>query len=263
MTTVTREPIPFWARFFLAFADISIFNAPGRPFMKVAWAVNLHKIFTLFIIYAMMSYYANFSVGAWVFLGLHGIYGYCWLIKDLGFRDHQLENKLSFLGFINLYLLLIAWYWLMPWLFIARGIEPSSFMLFFAIAIHTLGVVTMIAGDGQRHWILKYRNQPGLIQEGMYRYTRNPNYLGELMLYAAYALLASHWIAWVIYGYMAIYFLARMKGKDNAISRHSGWAEYKAQSGLVIPWALLNGRAIMDRVSKNHKKAAGAQLHEK
>jgi hypothetical protein len=62
---------------------------------------------------------------------------------------------------------------------------------------------------------------------------------------------------------MAIYFLARMKGKDNAISRHSGWAEYKAQSGLVIPWALLNGRAIMDRVSKNHKKAAGAQLHEK
>ena len=83
------------------------------------------------------------------------------------------------------------------------------------------------------------------------------------MLYAAYALLASHWIAWVIYSYMAIYFLARMKGKDNAISRHPGWQEYKAQSGLVIPWALINGRALLDRINKNSKKITGTHIHEK
>lgn len=220
MNNVRREPVPFWARFFLAFADITIFSAPGRPFIKVAWAVDLHKIFTLFIIYGMMTYYANFSAGAWVFLALHSIYGYCWLIKDFGFRDHQLESKLRFLGFINLYVLLIARYWLIPWLFIGREIEPSGLLLFVAIGIHTVGVVTMVAGDGQRHWILKYRSESGLITECMYRYTRNPNYLGELMLYSAYTLFANHWLAWMIYGYMAVYFLARMKGKDNVVSRH-------------------------------------------
>jgi protein-S-isoprenylcysteine O-methyltransferase Ste14 len=253
-----REAIPLWARFFLAFADKTIFNAPGKPRIKVAWAVDAHKIFTLFIIYGMMSYYQNFSTAAWVFMGLHGIYGYCWLIKDFGFRDHQLEQKMSLLGSVNLYLLLIAWYWLMPWLMISRHLEPSGPVLFAAIAIHTLGVVTMIAADGQRHWVMKYRSQPGLITDGVYKYTRNPNYLGELMLYSAYAILASHWIAWAIYGYMAIYFLARMKNKDHAISRHPGWQEYKAQTGLLIPWRLITGQAIADRLSLRREQFSEA-----
>ena len=251
----TREPIPFWARFFLKFADVCIFNAPGKPRIKVAWAVDIHKILTLFIVYAMMHHFQNFTTGAWVYLALHGIYGYCWLIKDFGFRDHQLNDKLSFIGFFNLYAMLIAWYWLIPYLFLSRFIEPSGFVLFVAIALHTLGVVTMIAADGQRHWAMKYRTRSGLFTDGMCRYTRNPNYLGELMLYAAYALLAAHWIAWVIYAYMALYFLARMKGKDHAISRHPGWAEYKAQSGLLIPWRILNGRALYDRWQEHSARA--------
>jgi len=34
--------------------------------------------------------------------------------------------------------------------------------------------------------------------------------------------------------------------KDASISRHPGWAGYKARSGLLIPWAFFNGRAIAD-----------------
>jgi protein-S-isoprenylcysteine O-methyltransferase Ste14 len=253
-----REPIPGWARAFLALVDKLIWNAPGKPRIRVAWAVDFHKIFTLFIIYAMMNYYDNFTTTAWVYLGLHGIYGYCWLIKDFGFRDHQFNDRISVLASINLYVFLIGWYWITPWLLISRFIEPSGAVVFAAIAIHTLGVVTMMAADGQRHWILKYRQQPGLITDGVYRYTRNPNYLGELMLYAAYPMLAQHWIAWAIYAYMASYFLARMKNKDHAISRHPGWQEYKQQTGLLIPWRLLTGAAIADRLkqSPSHPEAS-------
>ncbi|MCV7226628.1 hypothetical protein [Mycolicibacterium komossense] len=28
--------------------------------------------------------------------------------------------------------------------------------------------------------------------------TRNPNYLGEILIYAAYALLSMHWISWIV-----------------------------------------------------------------
>lgn len=260
MTDSNREPIPFWARFFLAFADKTIWSAPGKSRIKIAWAVDFHKIFTLFIIYGMMNYYNNFTTTAWVFLGLHGIYGYCWLVKDFGFRDHSLDQKMSWLGAINMYLFLVAWYWLMPWLAISRFVEVSGFTLFLAIAVHTLGVVVMVAADGQRHWILKYRNGSGLITEGMCRYTRNPNYLGEIMLYSAYAILANHWIAWAIFAYMTLYFLARMKNKDHAISRHEGWDEYKRNTGLVIPWGLINGRALFENLgSKKHQTIKGAK----
>jgi len=239
-----REPIPLWSKPLLWVNDRLIFEAPGKPVIQVNWAVNFHKIVTLFLVYWMMHFTNNFSDGAWVYLALHGIYGYCWLIKAFGFRDLQFENKISWFGVFNLYALLVAWYWLIPWLFLSRHIEPSGFDLFVAIGIHTLGVVIMLAADGQRHWVTRY--QKGLMTFGMCRYTRNPNYLGEMMLYFAYAYLADHWAAWAVFGYMCVYFLARMMRKDHSISRHPGWAAYKKQSGLVIPWAIFNGRAFRD-----------------
>jgi protein-S-isoprenylcysteine O-methyltransferase Ste14 len=124
-------------------------------------------------------------------------------------------------------------------------------MLAVAVALHTIGVVTMIAADGQRHFILK--NKSGLFTGGLYAYTRNPNYLGETMLYSAYALLAQHWLAWAIVGYAVFStFLPRMYQKDYALSRHSGWVAYKAKTGLIIPWGMLNGRALFDRLSGKH-----------
>ena len=244
-----RETVPTWTKPLTWFADTFIFKAAGTPVIKLAWAVNFHKIITLFLTFFMMVFYDNFTDGAWVYLALHGIYGYCWLIKDLGFRDHQLEEKMSVLGVVGLYVFLIGLYWLIPWLFISRQVIPTGPELFVAIAVHTLGVTTMISADGQRHFCLKHKK--GLITYGMYKYTRNPNYLGETMIYASYAFLAQHWLAWVIVGYMTFgVFLPRLYNKDHAISRHEGWADYKKQSSLLIPWALINGRAIKDMLQR-------------
>ena len=247
-SNTNREPIPRWAKPILWINDNLIFEAPGKKRIQINRAINFHKIITLFLIYAMMHLTDNFSTGAWVYLSLHGIYGYCWLIKDFGFRDLAFEAKISFFGTFNVYAILIAWYWLTPWLFLSSHTSPSGPEIFFAIAIHTLGVVTMISADAQRHWVTKTRQ--GLMDFGMCKYTRNPNYLGEIMLYFAYAYLANHWASWTIFGYMVIYFLARMVRKDHSISRHPGWDAYKQQSGLLIPWALINGRAIRDLINK-------------
>ncbi len=240
-----RASIPVWAKALATFQSVAIWEFPGKKVLKLAWAVNFHKFITLFLILGMMSFYNNYSIGAWVYLALHGIYGYCWLIKDFGFRDHRLESKLSLGGVVNLYWALIALYWLIPWLFISRHIVPSGFDLFFAVSLHTLGVVLMIAADCQRHFSLKYRK--ALITSGVFKYTRNPNYLGEIMLYSAYAYLANHWIAWLVVAYAVITtFLPNMYAKDYSISRHEGWDEYSKQSSFLIPWRLFNGLALID-----------------
>jgi protein-S-isoprenylcysteine O-methyltransferase Ste14 len=258
MNVEQRDPIPGWAKLALKIVDSLSFEAPGRPVVKVAWAVNFHKIFTAFLVLWMMFAFNNFSVGAWVYLALHGIYGYCWLIKDFGFRDHQLESRLSVTGTAGLYVGLIGLYWIIPFLFLSRHVEPSGFDLFLAVSLHTLGVVTMIAADGQRHWALKYRT--GLIKDGMFRYTRNPNYLGEVMLYSAYAYLANHWVAWLIIAYMTFFaFIPRMYRKDHSLSRYPGWAQYKATSGVLIPWGLLNGRALVDLFRDDSSVPAASQ----
>lgn len=242
MTEEHKDTMPGWASLALRIVDGLSFDAPGRKVLKVYHAVNFHKIVTAFLVFGMMYWYGNWSTAAWVYVALHGIYGYCWLIKDFGFRDHQLEAGISLAGTVGLYIGLIGLYWIIPWLFISRHVQPDNLDLFFAICLHTLGVVIMIAADCQRHFTLKYRK--GLITDGMFRYTRNPNYLGEVMLYSSYAYLAEHWLAWVLIAYMTVFaFLPRLYRKDVSLSRHSGWREYKSQTGLLIPWALLNGRA--------------------
>lgn len=245
----SRKKAPGWARFFYWCFDYFTVFGGGPKIVTLQWGVNIHKIFTAFLIYAMMVYYDNFSIAAWVFLSLHGIYGYTWLIKDLAYPNPAFEKRMTIFGIAYLYGGLIAWYWLMPWLLIARHIEPSGFIIFLAVAVHTLGVTFMATADVQKNLLIRYRK--GLITEGVCAYTRNPNYLGEIMIYSAYALLASHWIAWAILFYATVFvFFPRMLVKDASISRHPGWAEYKAKSGLLIPWAFFDGRAIRDLLKK-------------
>jgi protein-S-isoprenylcysteine O-methyltransferase Ste14 len=64
-------------------------------------------------------------------------------------------------------------------------------------------------------------------------------------------LLAGHWLAWAILAYASVtVFFPRMLAKDASIARYPGWADYKARTGLLIPWALLNGRALADLVKR-------------
>ena len=88
----------------------------------------------------------------------------------------------------------------------------------------------------------------GLIANGMFAYTRNPNFLGEIMIYATYAILAASIFGWIfVLLQWFLLFLPRMLVKDASISRHPDWAEYKARSGLLIPWRILSGRAFFDK----------------
>lgn len=103
----------------------------------------------------------------------------------------------------------------------------------------------MIAADCQKHFSLKYRR--GLITDGVFTYTRNPNFLGEILIYATYALLASHWIAYAVLAYAVVIFYSRMLVKDASISRYPGWDSYQKQSSRLIPWRIVP--AIFNRNS--------------
>jgi protein-S-isoprenylcysteine O-methyltransferase Ste14 len=210
----------------------------GPKVLKLAWVINFQKGGTLLFIGALMLWYQNFSTVAWVYLALHGSYGVCWLLKHFVFPDPGWEVRVTFGGALMSFALVLALYWVFPWLLISNVLGPrtaaSNALLAFCIALHSLGVVLMMSADCQKYFTLRARK--GLIDDGFFRYVRNPNYLGEMMVYGSYALLVGHWIPWLILGWVWLgFFLPNMLLKDASMSRHAGWAAYKARTGLLLP----------------------------
>ena len=54
----------------------------------------------------------------------------------------------------------------------------------------------MLGSDAQKYFIL--REKKGLIWDGYMLWTRNPNYLGEMMLYSAFACIINSRNYWII-----------------------------------------------------------------
>ena len=90
-------------------------RTPANWSLRVDQAINVQKFATVFVIYGMMNFYDNFSVYAWVYLGLHGIYGYTWLIKDLAFPNGAFQKRMTILGvppgFCTIFIGSETWKW--------------------------------------------------------------------------------------------------------------------------------------------------------
>jgi protein-S-isoprenylcysteine O-methyltransferase Ste14 len=95
----------------------------------------------------------------------------------------------------------------------------------------------MIAADAQKHFTLRYKK--GLITDGIHRYIRHPNYLGEMMIYGSFALLTWHWFpALVLTWVWLMLFAVNMVMKEASMSRHPEWTEYKQRTWWLIPFIL-------------------------
>ena len=80
-----------------------------------------------------------------------------------------------------------------------------------------------------------------MIKDGFYKYTRSPNYLGEMMIYLSFACVVNHWLAYtiIVWSWFTI-FLARIFQKEMSFRRKKGWEVYSKISCPLLP--KINGR---------------------
>lgn len=220
--------------------DYIVFDFLGGPkHLKFAWVVNFQKAGTFLFLGFLIAWYDNSSVGAWIYLALHGSYGLIWLMKDLTFPDPNWQRRCTWGGGIAAFLGVLGPYWLIGWLLISGTVDPQypiQDVAWYTLCIttHTLGIGIMIAADCQKYYTL--RVQRGLIDDGMFRYIRHPNYLGEIMIYGSYALMVYHWLPWVILAWVWLgLFAVNMTMKEASMSRYEKWDEYQKKSGMLIP----------------------------
>lgn len=169
--------------------------------------------------------------------------GVFWFLKDTIFPDPAFQCN------VTLGSALIAWVaalgpYLVPAYRLASG-KASNDVSFerawLCTLLYVFGVVIMLLADSQKFYVLKYKK--GLIADGIMRHTRNPNYLGEMMIYGSFVILVNDWVSYIcVVQVWCTLFVLRIWQKERSLKQKEGWAQYKRTSWILIP--KINGRTI-------------------
>jgi protein-S-isoprenylcysteine O-methyltransferase Ste14 len=246
-TAVIPPGAPAWAAAMRRFNNWLMLDLGGGPRpWKFSWIINFQKAGTFFFLGFLMWLYADrtpaaTSAAAWVYLAMHGSYGLVWLLKDMTFPDPNWQTRITIGGGLAA-LFGLAMYWSFGWLLISGTSQPDYPLpdpAWFALCVSLtiLGSVIMIAADAQKFFTLRVKR--GLITDGMHKYIRHPNYLGEMMIYGSFALMVWHWLPWLWLAYVWLgLFAVNMVMKEASMSRYPEWAAYKKRTWWLVPYVL-------------------------
>lgn len=203
--------------------------------MKQKHFIDSHKALTGPAVLLMMYFHGTWDLtAAWVYLALHGSYGLLWGIKSRVFPDASWERPCG-IGFGLLIWAALSLYWIAPWLLITREINPHPAIIALCVAVYAIGVFLHFAADMQKHFHLKYR-AGSLLNDGLWSRTRNPNYLGELLIYGAFVSLPLHWAPpLVLLLFLSAVWVPNMRRKDQSLARYPEFEAWKQRSGLLLP----------------------------
>lgn len=200
--------------------------------------IDSHKGSNAVAIVALMTYFTAWhNETAWVYLALHGTYGLLWILKSRLFPDKQWERPVPWsLGVATWGLLTL--YWVGPYIITSRDLHAAPWALGLCVAMWGLGVFLHFASDMQKHMHLQLR--PGtLLTDGLWARVRNPNYLGEFLIYFSFCLLSMHWAPMTVLAFVVLtVWLPNMIKKDRSLSRYPEFAAWKQRSWLVVPYVL-------------------------
>ena len=109
--------------------------------------------------------------------------------------------------------------------------------------IWLIGFSIEVLSDRQlRLFIANPDNKGQLMTQGLWRYSRHPNYFGELTLWWGLGIMALSvpfgWISLVgptLISFLII-FISGIPPTERAFSGRPGWAEYKRRTSVLIPW---------------------------
>ena len=131
--------------------------------------------------------------------------------------------------------------------------DPSPVQLCCYVTMFTLGIWLHHTADTQKYFVLRARR--GLITDGLFSRCRNPNYLGEMMIYAAFAgnraltnrklsqniiipaFGLNHpmwWWSWanLLQVWVGLFYPSWL-AKDRSMSRYPEWSQYISQTGKM------------------------------
>ena len=166
--------------------------------------------------------------------------------EDRRYQKIRADNEPGF-QFKSLYIVfglqaVLAWIISLPLLGIVLGGEPLGWLDMAATALWLVGFGFETVGDQQ---LASFKANPGnagkVLDQGLWRYTRHPNYFGEACIWWAYYLFALSTGAWwsIIGPVLVTFLLLRVSGvallEKDIGERRPAYRDYIARTNAFFP----------------------------
>lgn len=146
--------------------------------------------------------------------------------------------------YIKIYLVQAACILLISTPLVAIETSPRhvwSWLIWLGFAVWAAGILFESVADAQLKRFLNGRKDHGVMQHGLWRYSRHPNYFGEIVTWTGAGLVAGglgHW--WGLIGPVVIAFLiTQISGippVEKRYARDHAYQVYARKTSLLIPW---------------------------
>lgn len=222
---------------FAKFSELSLKHLPPKthysPSSKI---IDFTKSTMMMFCILLMVMTRNYSLRAVFYSAIHGTYGLIWFMKSqYFFPDPGFSEPIS-LGSQILTGVALGNYYLIPiaTMFGKYPYDIERGRVFVVIVLFIMGSFLMVGADCQKYFTLQHKK--GLISTGFFSKTRNPNYLGEMMIYYGFVLICNQtWVYVLITAQFCFLFFVRNANKELSLFKKEGAKSYFEQSNVLIP----------------------------
>lgn len=227
--------------FSLIFGNASVYDpywSVQPPVILICFASGGRVTLLSGLLIAVVAFWAIRLTANWAYT-FHGLDCQDWRYTMLKEKTGVFYPIINFVG-IHMVPTLVVYGCTLPGVYaLLNNLTASAGSIIF-LGVSLGAVLMQGAADVQMHKYRKNRSTP-FIRVGLWKHSRHPNYLGEILMWwgVALAVVCSAPDCWyLILGAVAntVLFLAvSIPMADGRQSRKEGFAEYKAQTRMLLP----------------------------
>ena len=215
-------------------------DTPGRESGRWSQltAINGAKALTIVLLLALAATLGVRDMRQVLYLSLHISYCLWWLIEQWLFplRKEQIFNeRVGFGGFV-MALLFIGVLYALPGLAAFLNPAPISHeTVALGVGLFVFGSLINATADVQK--MTAKAMGAGLVADGIWRKVRHVNYLGDLLRYLSFAVVAGLAWAYVVPALVLLLYLQRIGQKERQMgAKYGEFAAYQGRSTRLVPW---------------------------
>lgn len=227
--------------FSLIFANASVYDpywSVQPPVILIAFALGRKVNLFGFLLIAVVSVWAIRLTANWAYT-FYNLTHQDWRYTMLSEKTGKFYPIINFVG-IHMVPTLIVYACTLPAVYALINVLTLTLPSALFLSLSLGAVIMQGTADVQMHMFRKKPNGK-FIRNGLWKYSRHPNYLGEILMWwgvglsVAFATLNAWFLLAGALANTILFLVVSIPMADEKQSKKSGFAEYKAQTHMLIP----------------------------